>query len=212
MKKLIIVGAGAMAREILWIAKDCFADKKNEWEILGFLDYFEDGRSLKGFECSHKVIGTIATWMPKEDEYFAMAIQDSKYKRDAVSALKPKGAKFISLIHPTCLVNETAKYGEGFILYPYCKLGPNCKIGDFVASQSTVPHDSVIGDYSKISGVCGLGGGVQIGHDTFLATGVCVVPHVKIGDNVQCGIGSVVIRNIKSGLKVFGNPAKKMEF
>lgn len=210
MKDLIIVGAGAMAREILWIAKDC-NQKKEEYNILGFLDYFEDGRSLKGYDCSHKVIGTIADWKPKSNQYFVMGIQDSKYKRDAVRILKGKGAKFISLIHPTCVICDTAKYGEGFVLYAYCKLGPNCEIGDFVASQSTISHDCVVGDFSKISGMCGLGGGVHIGHDTFLATGVNVVPHVEIGDNVQCGIGSVIIKNIKSDSKVFGNPAKKME-
>lgn len=210
MKKLIIVGAGAMAREILWMVKDINA-VKNEWDVVGFLDFFEDGRSLSSYECSHGVIGTIDTWQPKNDEFFVIGIQDAKYKRHAVEVLKAKGAKFISLIHPTCLICDTAKYGEGFVLYAYCKLGPNAVVGDFVASQSTISHDCIIGDYSKISGMCGLGGGVHIGHDSFLATGVSIVPHVNIGDNVQCGIGSVVIRNIKSDTKVFGNPAKKME-
>lgn len=210
MKDLIIVGAGAMAREILWIVKDINAVTP-VYNVLGFLDYFEDGRSLSGFECSHTVIGSIAKWKPEKDQYFALGIQNPQYKRDAVSILKSKGAQFVSLIHPTCLISDTAKYGEGFVLYAYCKLGPNCKVGDFVAAQSTVPHDGVIGDYSKISGLCVLGGGVEIGNDTFIAGGVSVVPHVKIGDNVQCGIGSVVIRNIKSNTKVFGNPAKRLE-
>lgn len=51
-----------------------------------------------------------------------------------------------------------------------------------------------------------------MGHDVFIAASVSIIPHVKIGDNVQCGIGSVVISNVKSDTKVFGNPAKKMEF
>ena len=210
MKDLVIVGAGAMAREILWMVKE-YNDVKPEYNVLGFLDYFADGRSLSGFECTHKVIGTIESWEPEEDQYFVMGIQNAKYKRDAVAVLKGKGAKFISLIHPTCMVADTAKYGEGFVLYSYCKLGPNCKIGDFVASQSTIPHDCVVGDYSKISGMCGIGGGVEIGHDAFLATGVCIVPHKKIGPNAQVGIGSVVVGNIPENAKVFGNPAKRME-
>lgn len=210
MKKLIIVGAGAMAREILWIVKEINAVTPT-WDVQGFLDYYEDGRSLKGFDCTHKVIGQIATWQPKDDEWFAMGIQDSKYKRDAVNILKPKGAKFTSLIHPTCCIADSASYGEGFVLYAYCRLGPNCSIGDFVASQSNIPHDCIVGDYSKISGYTAIGGGVVIGQDVFIAASVSIVPHVKIGDNSQCGIGSVIISNVKSGTKVFGNPAKRME-
>lgn len=211
MKKLIIVGAGAMAREILWIVKEINAITPT-WNVLGFLDYYEDGRSLKGFECTHKVIGQIETYQPKNDEWFAMGIQDAKYKRINAKILKDKGAKFATIIHPTCCVADTAKYGEGFILYAYCKLGPNCTIGDFVASQSTIPHDCIVGDYTKISGQCGIGGGVQIGHDVFIATSVSIIPHVIIGDNAQCGIGSVIISNVKSNTKVFGNPARKIDF
>jgi acetyltransferase-like isoleucine patch superfamily enzyme len=39
-----------------------------------------------------------------------------------------------------------------------------------------------------------------------------VAPHKKIGDGAYIGIGSVVISNIKAGTRVFGNPAKKMDF
>ena len=37
MKKIIIIGAGAFSREVLWLIEE-INNTKNEWEILGFLD------------------------------------------------------------------------------------------------------------------------------------------------------------------------------
>jgi serine acetyltransferase len=38
--------------------------------------------------------------------------------------------------------------------------------------------------------------------------GVSVKDNINIGDNVQIGMGSVVVKTIKSNTSVFGNPAK----
>ena len=37
MKKIIIIGAGAFSREVLWLIEE-INNAKNEWEVLGFLD------------------------------------------------------------------------------------------------------------------------------------------------------------------------------
>ena len=42
--------------------------------------------------------------------------------------------------------------------------------------------------------------------------GCIIVPHRKIGDNAVIGTGSVVLGNVKAGVTVFGNPAKKIDF
>ena len=39
-----------------------------------------------------------------------------------------------------------------------------------------------------------------------------MAPSKKIGDNATVGISSVVISNVKAVTKVFGNPAKKIDF
>jgi len=38
-----------------------------------------------------------------------------------------------------------------------------------------------------------------------------VAPEIKIGEESFVGIGSVVIRDVKSGTKVFGNPARRLD-
>ena len=38
-----------------------------------------------------------------------------------------------------------------------------------------------------------------------------MTPSTKIGDGAYVGIGSVVLRRVKPGVKVFGNPAKVVD-
>ena len=71
-------------------------------------------------------------------------------------------------------------------------IGHNVKIGKcvYIAANSSIAGSSVIGDYSE------------------LWLGVSVADGINIGDNCNVGIGSVVIKNIESNKKCFGNPAR----
>lgn len=52
---------------------------------------------------------------------------------------------------------------------------------------------------------------VRIGSNCFLASGVIVCPGVSIGDDTIIGAGSVVTRDIPSGVLAFGNPCRVVE-
>ena len=39
-----------------------------------------------------------------------------------------------------------------------------------------------------------------------------VLPHVRVGDGCLVGAGAVVIKDVRSGQTVFGNPAKVLKF
>ena len=208
MKKIYIVGAGGFGRELLWWIKD-INKVSPTWEIAGFLD--DDLQALVNYECDYNVVGTIKDWIPKEDEEFALALGSPSLKRKIVAVLKAKGARFASVIHPTAMLSEFAKYGEGFIMFPYSKLSANSTVGDFVTLLSTpIGHDTVIGDYSVISGNCSVVRNVVIGRDVFLAAGVCIAQDVHIGDGAYLGLGSVVLKDVQPGDTVFGNPARVM--
>lgn len=209
MKKIVIVGAGGCGREVLQWIKDINSVKPT-WEIKGFISDKTD--VLDGIECDYKIIGTIVDWQPNEDEVFALAIADPKGKEHVSKLLKEKGAVFTDVIHPTAMVCDYTKHGEGIVMYPGSSLGPNSSVGNFVTLlASGIPHDAVVDDYATISSCCGLTRGVHIGKRAFLAAHVSVLPEKKIGDDAYVGIGSVVIRNVAPGKKVFGNPAKTID-
>lgn len=210
MKNLIIVGASGFGREVVQWVEDINAVKP-EWKILGFID--DNPKALDGCRCDYHILGTINDWQPKENEYFACAVAIPSVKYKVVRKLLDKGAQFATIIHPSALVNKYSQIGEGVIITPRSSVTADTKIGNYVSILgSGVGHDASIGDYSTLSGRCSINGHVQVGRMVYVACGVSVAPSKKIGDGAYVGIGSVVISNIKAGVKVFGNPAKKVEF
>ena len=210
MKKKLIVGAGGFGRELLQWIKDINAEKPT-WEIGGFLD--DNLQALDGVEIDYPVVGTISDWQPKDDEVFALAMGKPQLKRMVVEKLKSRGAHFAAVIHPTALVSPFAHYGEGLVMFPYSKLSCNSTVGDFVSILTTpIGHDNEIGDYTMISGGCNIVRNVKIGKDVFVAAGVCIAQDVVVKDGAYIGLGSVVLKDVKAGTKVFGNPARIIPF
>lgn len=207
---LVIVGASGFGREVLQIVKDINKEKQT-WNVLGFLDDNPD--VLKEYECDYQVIGSIVDWQPKENEHFAMAIANPKIKEEVTARLEEKGAKFVSIIHPTAIIGDFVSLGRGLVIYSYAKINVNCVVGNFVSVLgSNLGHDVIVGDYTTITGLCSINGHVEIGKRAFIGSHSVVAPSKKIGDDAYIGNGSVVISNVRTGNKVFGNPARKMDF
>ncbi len=206
MKRIIVVGAGGFGRELIWWIEDINRVEK-KWEIIGFID--DDIHALDAYPCDYKIVGTIKDWTPKDDEEFALALGSPSLKRKIVKILKDKGAKFADVIHPTAMLSKYAEHGEGLIMFPNSKLSCNSKVGEFVTILSTlIGHDTLIGDYTVISGGCNIVRNVEIGNDVFLAAGVCIAQDLKIGDGAYLGLGSVVLKDVPPNSTVFGNPAR----
>lgn len=210
MKDIIIVGASGFGRELVQWIED-INENNPQWNILGFID--DNPNALDGCRCDYRIIGSIKGWQPKPTEYFACALAFPEVKIKIVTMLKDKGAKFATLIHPTALVNKYAEIGEGVIMTPRSNVNADAKVGNFVSILgSGVGHDAVVGNWSTLSGRCSINGHVQIGEKVYIACGVSIAPSKKVGDGATIGIGSVVISNVKAGTKVFGNPAKKIDY
>ncbi|MBR2182350.1 MAG: NeuD/PglB/VioB family sugar acetyltransferase [Acidaminococcaceae bacterium] len=209
VRNLLIVGASGFGREVLQWVKD-INKIENRWNILGFLD--DNLNALDGYECDYKVVGKIQDWNPKGNEDFVIAIANPVIKERVVNELESKGAKFVSVIHPTALIGGFNHFGRGVVVYPYAKITVNTKIGDFVTLLgSNIGHDVVIKEYATICGLCSINGHVQIGKNAFVGSHVVIAPSKKVGNNAYVGNGSVVITNIRAGYKVYGNPAKRLD-
>ena len=55
---------------------------------------------------------------------------------------------------------------------------------------------------------CDITGHTQIGKKVFVGGGAGTLPKAKIEDDAYIGAGSVVLKKVKAGTKVFGNPAR----
>ncbi|MBN1639339.1 MAG: NeuD/PglB/VioB family sugar acetyltransferase [Ignavibacteriales bacterium] len=210
MKDLIFAGAGNAAREILSYVKT-LNQIEQRWNIKGFIaDTGQDIEKLTNGD--FRIIGTINDWIPAENEVFVAAIADPKGREYVVRKLQDRGAKFERIIHPTVAITDYSKIGEGVVMYPYASIGSNAQIGDFVFVLKTdIAHDCVIGEFSTISSLCGILGNVKIGKRVFVSCHSVILPGKTVGDDAFIGAGSIVIRNVKPGTKVFGNPAKVID-
>ncbi len=210
MKDIIILGANGFGREVLQWIKDINAVKPT-WNIKGFLD--DDLNVLDGYACDYTVLGTIKDWTPSDNEEFVFAIAAPHFKEKLAVMLKAKGANFARVVHPTSIIGDFCEIGEGLVVTPRAKISPNVKIGNFVTVLGCgIGHDAEIGNYTTICGNCGINGHCKVGERVFIATSAIIAPSRKVGDDAYGGMGSMVMTNVKANTKVFGNPAKRMDF
>jgi len=206
MKKIIIVGAGGFGREAYYLIKDI--NKQSPiWEIKGFIDDYVT--SLKDKHIPVPVISTIADYIPSKDDWFVLGISSPRGKEKVVSILKERGARFATLIHPSASINKTAKIGEGCVITAG-SIGDCSIIGDFVhIAASMIGQDVEIGDYTTTTAFVNIPES-RIGKRVFIGSHSVILNN--LGDDVEVVTGSVVFHKVKSGLKVMGYPAKKVEF
>lgn len=209
MKNLIILGAGGMGRQMYVFAQSC-KGYGVDYTIKGFLD--DNPHAMEGFEGFPPVLGTVDGYQIEKDDIFFNSIGDIAAKKVCINKILAKGGDFITLIHPTAQVSPEIKIGKGCMIGSYVGIGVETTIGDFclIQSKATIGHDVHIADFARIDCNVVLIAGVNVGNDVCIHTSAVINHDVSLGDGSTVGAMSFVIRNVKAGQTVFGNPAKKI--
>ena len=205
MKQLIIIGARGYGRETYHLATQCKEFNK-DWTIKGFLDDKSD--ALCGFDDYPPILDSVENYTPVESD----ALGSVAFKEKYINIILNKSGKFVSLIHPTVILNPTAIIGTGVILCAFSFISNDVKLGNYVTIQThaAIGHDVVIGDYCQINSNTFLGGFCNVDTLVTINAGAVIIDRRKIAKNATVGAGSVVIRNVKENVTVFGNPAREM--
>jgi sugar O-acyltransferase (sialic acid O-acetyltransferase NeuD family) len=213
MKHLLIVGARGWGREVLATVIYTRAYLKGEFDIKGFLDSKSD--AFEGLKGDYPpIIASPEDYEIQPDDVFFIAMGEPQWRKYYADLIEKKGGHFISIVGGNAYVNPTATIGEGSYISPLAIVSDNVIIGKHVVLHifSNVGHDVKIGDFSTIEAYCFLGGHSEVGNLSTMHVRSTLLRLKKIGDNVDVGASSVVTRNIKAGLHVFGIPAKKLSF
>ena len=213
MKDVVIIGAGNFGREVAWLIED-INNQANMYRILGYLD---DTESLIGQTVqNYKVLGNIeylSDICQNNKVCCIIAMQDTNARKSIVEKLEWFD-EWENLIHPSAIISDRTILGKGNIIAANNTLSVDVTIGNHCLLNigCTIGHDCVLDDYVSIMSNSALGGGVKIREGAYLGTTVSVVPGKTIGEFSKVGIGSVVIRDVKSRTTVMGNPAKLLKF
>lgn len=208
MKNLIIIAAGGMGRTFYGMAKDCVG-YGNEFVVKGFID--DNLSALDGFENYPPIIGTISDYVPDINDVFVCSIGGDS-RKSVIDIIKQKGGQFISLIHNTARICHNARLGEGNVVCAFACIGVDVIIGDYnlIQAHSIIGHDVIIGSYSRIDTHVTCVGGTRIGNKVDIYTSSVINHGVVVEDNAHVGALSFVIRRVKAGTTVYGNPAKRL--
>ena len=207
MKKLIIVGAGGLARMVYSWLDDLSTPS---FQAFGFIS--DNVHLLEGSNYPLPVISTIQEYQPEDDHVLIMAIADPTAKLAIGHTIEERGGKFINFIHPTVIIGKNVELGQGCIISPRAVLTCDIRIGNFCMLNigSTIGHDVIIGQGCTINSHCDVTGGVTLGDGVFMGSHAVITPKVKIGDFARIGAGSVVVKSVKPESAIFGVPAKNI--
>lgn len=208
MKNLIIIGAGGMGRTVYSNALESIGYGE-EFVVKGFID--DNVEALDDFPNYPPVIDTIRDYQPQEDDVFVSSIGGAS-RRSCMEEVVRRGGEFISLIHKTARVLANVKLGKGNFIGAYSVIGNDAEIGDYnmIQSYSVIGHDARIGNWNRIDTRVTCVGGVVIEDEVCIYSSAIISHNVVVESGAHVGALSFVIKKVKAGTTVMGNPAKKL--
>lgn len=208
-KDLIVIGSGGV--DIVRLIEDINQEKKT-YNFLGFLEEDESkiGTEMMGYpilgnddllfdKLSHCSVINNVMHTTRTHEKITQKLITRYHIND-----------FPNLIHPKIDLRGV-DIGYGNIIYRNNLLGPEVKIGNFnIMYSASIGHETVVGNYNLIatSLICSR---CKIGSYNLIGNGTTLSNSVKIGDDNEIGVGSVVMKNYKDGHHLLGYPAIELE-
>jgi acetyltransferase EpsM len=208
--RLVLYGAGALAREIVDVLERLNA---HETMIELQASIVDPGIDAPETFRGRPVVRDVSTFAGDDSLRFVVALGEPGPRARAVAHLRTEiGARFATIIDPGVLIGASSRIGAGAVLLGHSSVTADVRLGDHVLINPgcTVAHDNVLEDFATLSPGVHLAGHVQVGEGAFLGTGACVIPKIRIGAHALVGAGAVVIRNVAPGQTVFGNPARAL--
>lgn len=210
MTSLVFLGASTAFYEVDEIV---FAINKVKptFKFIGILDDNPavQGTNMRGIP----VLGTLSDAHKFPDAKFIFGIGSLKTRLIREQILNKTGLKaddFVSVIHPSAVIDRTAKIAPGCIIHPGVCVGNDAVIESFsiIAVNSAVAPYVKIGAFSMITSLVVVLTGAEVGKMTFIGSHSLITENVKVGDYAMVGVGTIVSRNIDNGLFVLGNPMR----
>lgn len=212
MQRLVIIGAGGHAREVLDVvdAINQNAPPATGFEMLGYIvegPYATPGEQVQGFP----VLGDFE-WLVSgaRDVHAVCAVGAPELRRRLVSKAQALGVRFATLVHPQAVRTRWITMGQGVVIAAGCVLTNQIRIGDHVHINvgCTIAHDSVLEDFATLAPGVHSAGTVMFGVGCNVGVGASITPRRRIGAWSIVGAGTVVTDDAPANSTVIGAPGR----
>lgn len=199
LKKLAIIGAGGLAREIA-----CNLKKKS-------FDLFTHRELIKKYNLlNFKCVEDLDT-----SKYSVLLALGDPFMRIKIMNELPGNTDYFTYIDKQAKLFDvgTIKIGKGNIITSGCILTTNINMGHFNLFNigTNVSHDTTIGNFNTTSPGVNISGNVTIGNNCYFGSGCTLRNKIRICDNVTIGMNGAVVKDICESGTYVGIPAKKLK-
>lgn len=202
MEKILLVGAGALARDIIdLIGADRFVAAYVDAEFIQ-ADSVDGVRICKEWRQAAQLAS-----------HYVLAVSSIEHRERASVLAAGAGLEPASpIVSITSRIASKATLARGCVVGHFSTVGPAVRIGlnSLIMHGVVVGHDSVIEENVVVcAGVC-LGGYVTIGTRSFVGTNAVVAPKVNVGSDSFVAAGAACLRDAPANSRLIGNPAKRI--
>lgn len=207
-KPVIIIGAGGHAK----VLADCL--RLQRIPVLGALDksfsterepsslpILGDDSAIDAYPCdSVELVNGLGS------------VGDTSLRKKIFDRFKQHGYAFRPVIHPSAIIARDCVLEEGVQVMAGAVINTGAKIAanSIINTGAIIDHECDIGRHVHIAPGVTLSGGVRVADGVHIGTGATVIQGIHIGAGALVGAGAVVIKNVDTGAKVVGVPAKDM--
>ncbi|WP_432671699.1 acetyltransferase [Flavobacterium sp. SM2513] len=216
MEKIVIIGGKSSATLIADYIYDAQHKHQVDIECLGFA-YDEEvvGADINGFPVLCRVNEAYEKYRDDHQVKFIFQmydIQDMQKTIDFKDSLGIPKERYCTFIHPSCMIARSATIGIGTLILAHTVVNPKAVIGEFnsIMSGVTIGHDARVGHYNLVA-TQAIVANLIMGDRNFIGINATTNNKITIGDDCMIGMASNVVKDVPSGTKCFGNPAKAVD-
>lgn len=197
---IFILGAGGFARELKTYIQYHVSRQNQIPDVLGYTIYLvADNGDISVKEYHNKLSKTHGTY------YSIMGSGQCDIKSSMLEEIR---GPIMSFIHPSSNVIAESTIGKGSVIAPSAVIAPRANIGQHVLVNygANIGHDSNIGNLSTISPGAFVGGSCKLDDRVYVGANASIKENTHIGARAIIGMGTVVLKDVKPGHIVIGNP------
>ncbi|WP_447987248.1 acetyltransferase [Nitrospira sp. Nam74] len=205
-KRLFIVGAGGLGRELVDIVR---ASPTCRYADIAFIDdTVQAGTLIDGVPVigDRRVLGHLSP----DSVMVCVAVGNPEIRRNLIEDLRRYGHTAANLIDPTALIRTSATFEEGTLVLARAVISSHAFLGPHVVINigAVIGHDVSVGRYSVIGAGALISGGATIGEGVLVGAGATILPHATVGSWSKVAMGAAVFSPVGANTTVLGNPAR----